>query len=287
MPHDLEDFVNEMSAELSAEYRRIQRSALEDPGTAGDEGEENWRKLLTRLLPSKYNVVTKGRILGTDGRTSPQLDVLVLSPSYPEGLTAKKKYLAAGVVAAFECKLTLRAEHIKRAMKNSAALKAIKRSSNESAKSQIIFGLLAHSHSWSKATSRPIDNITSRLRAATTTVNRPSELIDLLCVADLGTWSLLKFPMRSDDGYDLLGYEGQLQLATTYIGPLDPRLNTFMAQPIGTMATSLLRRMSRVDKDLADLASYFGNMGSFGPGHGSPIYWPLKGITDSENEIAW
>jgi hypothetical protein len=287
MSHDLEDFINEMSAELSAEYRRIQRSALEDPGTAGDEGEENWRKLLTRLLPSKYHVVTKGRILGTDGKTSPQLDVLVLSPGYPEGLTAKKKYLADGVVAAFECKLTLRPDHIKRAMKNSVALKAIKRSSNESAKSQIIFGLLAHSHSWSKPASRPIDNITSSLRAATTTVNRPSELIDLLCVADLGTWSLLKFPMRSDDGYDLLGYEGQLQLATTYIGPLDPRLNTSLAQPVGTMATSLLRRMSRVDKDLADIATYFGSMGSFGPGHGSPIYWPLKGVTDSENETVW
>jgi hypothetical protein len=151
-----------------------------------------------------------------DGQTSPQFDVLVLSASYPKGLTAKKKYLAAGVVAAFECKLTLRPKHIKRAMKNSAALRAIKRSSNESTKSQIIFGLLAHSHSWNKPASRPIDNITSSLCAAMKIVDRPSELIDLLCVADLGTWSLMKLPMRSDDGYELLGYEGQLQLASAF-----------------------------------------------------------------------
>jgi hypothetical protein len=195
MSHDLEDFINQMSAEISAEYRRIQRSALEDPGTAGDEGEENWAELLRRLLPSKYHVITKGRILGLDGRTSPQFDVLVLSASYPKGLTAKKKYLAAGVVAAFECKLTLRGEHIKKAMKNSAALRAIQRSRNESTKSQIIFGLLAHSHSWNKPTSRPVDNITSGLRAATKIVQQPSELIDLLCVADLGTWTLMKFPI--------------------------------------------------------------------------------------------
>jgi hypothetical protein len=287
MSHDLEDFLDQMSAEISAEYRRIQRSAQEDPGTAGDEGEENWAQLLRRLLPSKYYVVTKGRILGLDGMTSPQFDVLVLSASYPKGLTAKKKYLAAGVVAAFECKLTIRAEHIKRAMENSAALRAIKRSSNESTKSQIISGLLAHSHSWSKPASRPIDNITSNLHAATKLVHRPSELLDLLCVADLGTWTLMKFPMRSEDRNHPPGNEGQLQLATTYIGPLDPRINTYMAHPVGTMATYLLRRISRADKDLVDIAEYFGDAGLFGTGQGSPIYWPLKAVTDSENEILW
>jgi hypothetical protein len=286
MSHDLEDFLDQMSAEISAEYRRIQRSALEDPGTAGDEGEGNWAELLRRLLPSKYHVVTKGRILGLDGRTSPQFDVLVLSASYPIGLRAKK-YLAAGVVAAFECKLTLRAEHIKAAMKNCAALRAIRRFRSEPTKSQIIFGLLAHSHAWSKPRSRPVDNITSGLHAATKIVHQPSEMIDLLCVADLGTWTLMKFPVRSDDGYDLVGYEGQLQLATAYIGPLDPRINTYMVHPVGRMATYLLRRMSRLDKDLADIAGYFEEIGLFGIGHGSPVYWPLKGVTDSENEIVW
>lgn len=77
------------------------------------------------------------------------------------------------------------------------------------------------------------------------------------------------------------------RLATTYIGPLDPRINTYMAHPVGTMATYLLRRMSRVDKDLVDIAEYFGETGLFGSGHGSPIYWPLKDGTDSENEIVW
>jgi hypothetical protein len=172
-------------------------------------------------------------------------------------------------------------------MKNSAALRAIQRSRDESTKNKIIFGLLAHSHSWSKPASRPVDNITSNLHAATKLVQRPSELIDLLCVADIGTWTLLKFPIRSDDGYELLGYEGQLQLATTYLGPLDPRINTYMAHPLGNMATYLLRRMSRVDKDLVDIAGYFDGAGLFGTGHGSPIYWPLKDVTDRENEIVW
>ena len=97
----------------------------------------------------------------------------------------------------------------------------------------------------------------------------------------------MKFPVRSDDGYDLLGYESQLQLATAYIGPLDPRINTYMVHPVGRMATYLLRRMSRLDKDLVDIAGYFDEVGLSGTGHGSPLYWPLKGVTDSENEIVW
>jgi hypothetical protein len=53
------------------------------------------------------------------------------------------------------------------------------------------------------------------------------------------------------------------------------------------MATYLLRRMSHVDKDLIDIAGYFGEVGLFGTGHGSPIYWPLKDVTDAELDIVW
>ena len=43
--HDLYDFMRQVSAEMSAEYDRIQMRATEDPGTAGDQGEENWAEL--------------------------------------------------------------------------------------------------------------------------------------------------------------------------------------------------------------------------------------------------
>jgi len=61
--HDLYDFMRQMSAEMSAEYDRIQMRATEDPGTAGDQGEENWAELLRDWLPRTYEVVTKGRII--------------------------------------------------------------------------------------------------------------------------------------------------------------------------------------------------------------------------------
>ena len=110
--HDLFDFMEQISREMASEYSRIQKRATEDSGTAGDQGEENWAELLKDWLPSSYTVVTKGRIISHDGRTSPQIDILVLKSSYPKKLESKKIYLAAGVAAAFECKVTLKSQHI-------------------------------------------------------------------------------------------------------------------------------------------------------------------------------
>ncbi len=66
---------------------------IEDPGTAGDEGEENWADLLRDWLPQNYHIVTKGRILARNNEAGPQLDILVLKPDYPSKLLNKKHYL--------------------------------------------------------------------------------------------------------------------------------------------------------------------------------------------------
>ena len=109
--HDLHDFMRQLQDRMAANYKQIQKRASEDPGTAGDQGEKNWANLLRGWLPRTYEVVTKGRILGQDGRASPQVDVLVLKSIYPKQLIeeGEKMYLAAGVAAAFECKTTLTA----------------------------------------------------------------------------------------------------------------------------------------------------------------------------------
>jgi hypothetical protein len=122
--HELEEFLRQDQAELAAEYQRIFARSTEDPGTAGDQGEENWAALLRGWLPAGYHVVTKGRILFTDRSTSPQVDVVVLRPGYPERLVSKKLYLSSGVLAAFECKNTVKAEHITTAAATAALVKA-------------------------------------------------------------------------------------------------------------------------------------------------------------------
>lgn len=117
-PHELEHFMNDISLELKREYQRIKNRSSEDPGTAGDEAEENWAGLLRNWLPSTYTIVTKGRLISETGETSPQFDILILNPSYPKALINKKVYLAGGVCAVFECKLTLRSSDLNKTFEN-------------------------------------------------------------------------------------------------------------------------------------------------------------------------
>ena len=110
-------------------------------------------------LPRTYEVVTRGRIIGQDGRTSPQVDVLVLKSIYPEKLLNKKLYLAAGVAAAFECKTTLTAADIEKTVKNCVKIKnlypAREGTPYKELHAPIVYGLLAHSHSWKGEKSKP------------------------------------------------------------------------------------------------------------------------------------
>ncbi len=92
--HDLHDFVRQSQQLIEEEYKRIQKHAKEDPGTAGDQGEENWRQILEQWLPPYFSVVTKGKILFASGYRSPQVDVLILRPSYPPILKNRKDFLA-------------------------------------------------------------------------------------------------------------------------------------------------------------------------------------------------
>jgi hypothetical protein len=163
--HDLVQLMQQATATLADEYRRIRARAQEDPGTAGDQGEQNWAELLHLWLPKTFHVVTKGRILFAGGQTSDQVDVLVLNPSYPKGLLNKKLYLAPGVLAAFECKNTLRREHIRRAVCASAKLGRLSRS-DRSVRQHIVYGLLAHSHAIASRRRPPTQVIDAALMEA-------------------------------------------------------------------------------------------------------------------------
>ena len=80
------EFIRRASQSMQDDYNTIQNWAKEDPGSAGDQGEENWATLLRQWLPSTFHIVTKGRIIGYDGTMSPQIDIVILKPEYPKGL---------------------------------------------------------------------------------------------------------------------------------------------------------------------------------------------------------
>lgn len=123
--NELFDYMTSATKQMAERYELIRRRRSEDPGTAGDRGEENWAELFRDWLPQYFQVVTKGRILNHEGKTSPQIDVLVLSPSYPRQLLHEKLYLAGGVEAAFECKTTLEPEHIDKAVSTASAIRKL------------------------------------------------------------------------------------------------------------------------------------------------------------------
>ena len=191
--NDLFDFMKRVTDELSSEYVRIQKRSVENSGTAGDQGEENWADLLRSWLPPIFRVVTKGRIMNEEGIVSGQMDVIVLDETYPKFLVDKKLYLAGGIAAVFECKNTLKRDHIFTFTKKISGIqKLLQPRSGTPYKelySPIVCGLLAHSHSWKAKSSNPVQKIDSLLRIADEThVNHPRELIDVVCVADVATW---------------------------------------------------------------------------------------------------
>ena len=291
--HDLYDFMQQLSDEMAAEYDRIQKRATEDPGTAGDQGEENWAELLRGWLPSTYKVVTKGKIISQDGSTSPQVDVLVLKDIYPEKLINKKLYLAAGVAAAFECKTTLKAEHIEQAVKTCIKIKDLypvrEGTPYKELHAPIVYGLLAHSHSWKNPNSTPEANIEQKLLEFDELyVSHPRQTLDLFCVADFGTWISGKLtfiypsPSSVSGGPSLnqitdLQYVLEGTAQSTYIShTFSYSKQTEHFTPIGTLISNLSRRLAWEDPTLRDLVDYYQVTNMGGAGKGGFRYWPIS-----------
>lgn len=259
--NDLIDFMQSATKQMADEYNRIQKRATEDPGTAGDQGEENWATLLRNWLPHTFQIVTKGRILSHKGIASPQVDVIVLQPEYPKHLLDKKLYLAGGVLAAFECKVTLKAKHIEEFIKNSIEIKGHlqenKGSPYKELQSQIVYGLLAHSHSWKGNESNPIKIIKEKLlKYDWNYVKHPKQMPDLLCIADLATWSSHKIAFLgpgnlndfSGKGFALSGYRCH---------SIETENQTKNFSPIGAMITHLFEKLAWQMPSLQNLSSYY------------------------------
>jgi len=286
MEHDLHNFIIRAQGELQDEYQRIQKRAAQDPGTAGDQGEENWATLLKQWLPHYFHVVTKGRILTDTGYTSPQVDVLVLSPAYPQVLLDKKLYLSGGVAAAFECKNTLTSAHVKEAVKTSAKIKAAlsKREGTpyKELHAGIIYGLLAHSHSWKDESSQPTTNIENALwEADAAEVHHPRECIDFITVSDLATWTTMKMTYLNPGVYSVNPelqkiYGSSGSAATGYIcSAINSELQKEKFSPIGAFLSRLFSELAWTMSDMRQLEEYFRKVNLLGSGQGRTRRWDI------------
>ncbi|MFD7320628.1 DUF6602 domain-containing protein [Streptomyces sp. NPDC059875] len=272
--HDLEDFVAQTATRLAAEYERI-RKRNDDRGTSGDEGEANWARIvLEQWLPEGYHVVTKGRILSArnsggdpDGLPdiSPQIDVLVLSPYYPKFLVDSevKTYLADGVIAAFECKNTLKAHHLAEAARTAAIVRRLTAPRMGSPYRELfgrpIYGVLAHSHRWKGENSDPLVNIDQALWKGLQGLEHPREMLDVVCVADLATWWAAKIPwvlpqMRRGN-WDRI--KEVVDLPDTGYAMTQILREKNVTSPLMALMTVLMRRLAWEEPQMLPLAEYF------------------------------
>lgn len=295
--HDMHDFLISSQKHIEEEYARIRRRASEDPGTAGDQGEENWATLLRNWLPSYFQVVTKGRVLFASGHASPQVDVLVLAPAYPKILLDKKLYLAGGVVAAFECKTTLISQHVKKAVVTATEVRRNlpKRlgSPYKELNSTIIFGLLAHSHSWHGSNSDPVGNIQAALfEADCHHVQHPIECLDFLTVSDLATWHILKMGYINPKNFS----EDLRVIIEQQFGPKGMAQTIFFCEainrenqvthfsPLGVLLLGLYNKLAWMFPDMRPLEEYFRNVGISGTGRGLARPWGLDIFSEQIRE---
>lgn len=82
--------MQQLTTQMKHEYDRIRLNSSNDPGTAGDEAENVWAELLRGWIPPQCKIVTKGQLIDIHGNLSPQVDIIILKPSYPRSFTIRK-----------------------------------------------------------------------------------------------------------------------------------------------------------------------------------------------------
>lgn len=297
--HELHRFFESVSRELALEYGRIRRRVSEDPGTAGDETEEHWASILRSWLPADLQVVTKGRVLGHSGEASPQVDILVLDSGYPCHLVDKKLYLAGGVLACFECKLTLRKRHLKKCFETAKAIKQISQSKPPFLEelgagkptlateliAPIICGVLAHSQDFGP---NPPDEVKTFAEisvaiddASAEVCEAPAEMVDMVCVADCISALLQKEVALENPHPKYHPDNGPThQVSATYFAYRGVPVDGVWPGVLGSAVTYLLRLLARQRPSLRRLADYYDDTGIRSVGTGSPRIWPLEILSD-------
>lgn len=279
--HDLLSFLAQETDRLAAEYERLTPRVPEDPGTAGDQTEENWARLLREWLPPALHVSTKGRIVSNQGKMSGQVDIVILSPSYPPGLRNAKHYMAGGVLAAFEVKRRLTKDHIARAFEQSVTVKTTSGHTREASPrgwlcAPILFGVLAHSHTFSASGGKQAiwDDVSELLQKNTEVLcSEPYFMPDLFCISDLGTWSAFKHFTPRGEKNAAGRYTQALGPHVGYSGPCSFFPNQERFSPIGSLLTSLYAKLARREPQMLSLWRDFWLIGVGGEaaGTGSPV----------------
>jgi hypothetical protein len=279
--HDFFQHMASLRQAIARDYEVVTKRSKEDPGTAGDQAEEQWAEILRNWLPATFPVITKGRILFEDRSASPQVDVLVLKPSYPLALRKQKHIFSGGVLAAFECKLTLRGRDVRDAFEACSLIKKKSRRVQGTPFDELcklpLFGVLAHSHNIraKKGESRLYEAIE---KCQTEFAQHNSELIDVICVAEEATIPLSRHlligpNLNRDERKELADEETQGLISTMYVihqeKDGDP---LYVGAALAGLVHDLTQRLAFHEPSIRDWADHLSYLGFYG-GIGRPVYW--------------
>lgn len=149
-------------------------------------------------------------------------------------------------------------------------------------RSPLFYGLLGHSHSWKKDASNPLGNVEGALNSSQEDVVHPRLDLDVICVADLATWShtILAYHPAAWTPDPQANPEAALStvgVMTSHIcSALEKEGQAATFRPVGALLTTLINRLAWEDAAVRDLADYFRLANLWGSGSGSMRPWPLS-----------
>lgn len=179
---------------MQHQYDFLQTVVGSDPGTAGKECQDVFRRFLQDYLDPEIEVIMDGRIFLGGDIESPQPDLILVKGMPP---VASRSYVPVQfVIAAFEVKLTLVAGHLKKIHETAQKLRLHHRTgtAREELVSPIVYGVLALSSKLTPATRKKLSRSLVINEAECTRLLKklenlgppphPAKSIDLLLVAD-------------------------------------------------------------------------------------------------------
>lgn len=106
---------NALIEQLKLQRALIKTKSRQQPDSAGEQTEEIFSNLIRELIPDEFKIVKRARIHSDIPEDSPQLDLVILKPGGEKLLNNQNTYPRESVLAAFECKLTLRKRDFEKA----------------------------------------------------------------------------------------------------------------------------------------------------------------------------
>jgi hypothetical protein len=293
--HAHHEWLAKVAREIAEDYERLHAQAREPSKVqqSGHGAESSWERFLQDWLPAGYAVGRRKYILPEVGAARPrETDLVIFDPAYPVALRSREEVLAAGVAAAFSVKLTLDAAGLREAAETAAELQRMMRPRSESARSELLgmfpFGVLAHSHTWKAPGSQPVQDVRDTMwsldeeLAAT-----PREMLDMICVADLGTWRRMfvtylgpSVTASHPQATERQRAEGVTMTALVDSAGYEREDGQRLAPPpaVAVFLTALLQRLGHTDRALAPLARALEITGTSGEGSGLQRLWDLEQV---------